>query len=165
MPENDVKKASAETKNPEFLDTGIHGLNAVLCGGLIAERLHVVEGDPGAGKTTMALQFLIAGAQRGETSLFVSLSESERELRSFAHAHGWDLNGVDILEIIPTEASLTPDARYTMYHPSEVELGETTRTVLAEAQRLKPKRLVFDSLSSLRVLAESALRYRRQHLA
>jgi circadian clock protein KaiC len=165
MPESDVKKATAEPKDPELLDTGIPGLNAILCGGLLTERLHLVEGDPGAGKTTMAMQFLIAGAQRGETSLFVTLSESERELRLSARAHGWDLKGVDILEIIPTEASLTPDARYTMYHPSEVELGETTRTVLAEAQRLKPKRLVFDSMSSLRVLAESAVRYRRQILA
>lgn len=154
-----------EFGSPQLLDTGIDGLNSVLCGGLIAERLHIVEGNPGAGKTTLAMQFLLAGAALGERGLFVSLAETERELRSFSAAHDWDLNGIEILEIIPSEASLTPDARYTMYHPSEVELGETTRAVLSEAQRLKPKRLVFDSLSGLRVLAESPVRYRRQILA
>jgi circadian clock protein KaiC len=160
-----VNDASTTTDAPPLLDTGVDGLNAVLCGGLVAERLHIVEGDSGAGKTTLAMQFLIAGAARGESCLFVSLAETERELRFFAQAHGWDLNGIKILEIIPSESSLTPDARYTMYHPSEVELGETTRAVLSEAQRLRPKRLVFDSLSGLRVLAESAVRYRRQILA
>jgi circadian clock protein KaiC len=147
------------------LDTGVDGLNEVLCGGLPPQRLCVVEGDPGAGKTTLALQFVLAGVRRGEACLFVTLSETEVELRAAAASHGWSLDGVDILELIPSEASLTPDARYTMYHPSEVELGETTKAVLSETQRIKPKRLVFDSVAALRVLAESPVRYRRQILA
>ncbi|MEW5918311.1 MAG: ATPase domain-containing protein, partial [Gemmatimonadota bacterium] len=147
------------------ISSGVEGLDSILCGGFPQHRLHVVEGDPGAGKTTLAIQFLMSGARQGESCLFVTLSESEAELRSFAATHGWNLEGVEILEIIPSESSLTPDSRYTMYHPSEIELGETTRAVLAEARRLKPKRLVFDSLTGLRVLADSPIRYRRQILA
>jgi circadian clock protein KaiC len=158
---SDAAKERAES----FISSGIEGLDAILCGGFLENRLHVVEGDPGAGKTTLALQFLMAGARQGESCLFVTLSETERELRSFAASHDWDLKGIEILEIIPSESSLTPDSRYTMYHPSEIELGETIRAVLSEARRLNPKRLVFDSLTGLRVLADSAVRYRRQILA
>jgi circadian clock protein KaiC len=145
--------------------TGIEGLDEILFGGLAARRFYLVEGDPGAGKTTLALQFLIEGARVGETGLFVSLSETEAELRVTAESHGWDLDGLHILEIVASEESLRPDSRYTMFHPSEVELGETTKSVLAEADRLRPARLVFDSLSELRLLAENPLRFRRQILA
>ena len=155
----------APTSTVPLVRTGIDGLDDVLAGGLAAGRFYLVEGDPGAGKTTLALQFLMEGVRVGETGLFVSLSETEAELRATARSHGWDLDGLHILEVVASEDSLRPDSRYTMFHPSEVELGETTKSVLAETARLAPKRLVFDSLSELRLLAENPLRFRRQILA
>src|SRR5687767_385187 len=149
----------------DTVSTGIAGMDDILGGGFAPNRLYLVEGEPGTGKTTLALQFLIAGAANGEKCLFVTLSESQAELRSTAASHGWDLGGIDILEIVASEDSLKPDSRYTMYHPSEVELAATAKTVIGEAQRLKPVRVVFDSLSELRLLAENPLRYRRQILA
>lgn len=151
--------------NAPLVDTGIEGLDDILRGGLTPNRLYLVEGNPGSGKTTLAMQFLLAGVRRGERCLFVTLSESEEELRASATSHGWSLEGIQIVEVVASEQSLKPDARYTMFHPSEVELAETTRIVLAEAERVKPTRLVFDSLSELRLLAQNPLRYRRQILA
>jgi circadian clock protein KaiC len=145
--------------------TGIEGLDHVLRGGLVPDRLHLVEGDPGSGKTTLATQFLLDGARRGEPCLFITLAESEEEMRASAASHGWSLDGIKVVEIVASEESLKPDARYTMYHPSEVELGQTVKTVLEEAERTKPARLVFDSMSELRLLAQNPLRYRRQILA
>lgn len=156
---------SGVPSNSSFVQTGIDGLDDVLGGGLIPNRLYLLEGDPGSGKTTLSLQFLLEGVKRGETCLFVTLSESEEELRASAISHGWDIDGIRVLEIMASQESLMPDARYTMFHPSEVELSETIREVLNEAERLKPTRLVFDSLSELRLLAENPLRYRRQILA
>jgi circadian clock protein KaiC len=125
----------------------------------------VLEGTPGAGKTTIALQFLRAGAKRGERCMYVTLSESERELRAAAESHGWSLEGIEILEVLASDEILDDKARYTMFHPSEVELAETSRTVLEAVDRVEPTLLVFDSLAELRLLAESPLRYRRQILA
>jgi circadian clock protein KaiC len=144
--------------------TEILGLDDVLKGGLTRHRLYLVEGVPGSGKTTLALQFLRAAAGRGEPVLYVTLSESEEELRAVSLSHGWDLAGVTIHELIPEEA-IEPDEQYTMFHASEVELGATVKTVLEIIERLKATCVVFDSLSELRLLAGNALRYRRQILA
>ncbi|MDB6163772.1 MAG: circadian clock protein KaiC [Xanthomonadaceae bacterium] len=147
------------------VSTGIAGLDAVLGGGLTPDRLYLVEGVPGAGKTTLAMQFLLDGAARDETVLYVSLSETLSELREVAQSHNWSLAGVNIHELSTTDQNLNPDEQYTMFHPSEVELSETIQSILREVDRLKPTRLVFDSLAELRLLAGSPLRYRRQVLA
>jgi circadian clock protein KaiC len=150
---------------PESSATCIPGLDNILCGGLTPNRLYLIEGVPGSGKTTLALQYLLAGARAGEPVLYVTLSETEEELRAMAKSHGWPLDGVTIRELVPPEESLQPAEQYTMFHPAEVELSETTRTILADVERLKPARLIFDSLSELRLLAGDPLRYRRQLLA
>jgi circadian clock protein KaiC len=154
-----------DTDTTSLASTGIDGLDAVLSGGLTIRRLYLVEGVPGSGKTTLALQFLLEGVRRGEKVLYVTLSESGEELTSVAQSHGWSLAGVAVYELGNSEQSLHTDDQYTMFHPSEVELGETTRSILAEVERIKPTRMVFDSLSELRLLAGNALRYRRQILA
>jgi circadian clock protein KaiC len=148
-----------------LIDTGVSGLDEVLGGGLVRGGMYLLEGTPGSGKTTVALQFLLAGQRRGERCLYVTLSESERELHTAAHSHGWSLAGIDILEILTSEDSLDDQVRYTMFHPSEVELAQTARTVLDAVDRIEPTLLVFDSLAELRLIAESPLRYRRQILA
>jgi len=145
--------------------TGVEGFDNVLGGGFVPNRLYLVEGVPGSGKTTLALQFLLEGARRGERVLYVTLSESQEELRGVAESHGWSLDGINIRELIPSEDSLQPDDNYTMFHPSEVELTETTRAILGDVARVQPTRVVFDSLSELRLLAGNPLRYRRQILA
>ena len=155
----------SEASAASLVSTGVEGMDEILHGGFAPNRLYLLEGNPGSGKTTLAMQFLLAGAKRGEPCVFVTLSESEAELRSVAESHGWSLEGINILEILADEQSLTPDARYTMFHPSEVELSETTKRVLGEVERTKPARLVLDSLSEMRLLAQNPLRYRRQILA
>lgn len=145
--------------------TGIKGLDYILCGGLTPSRLYLVEGVPGAGKTTLALQFLREGARNGESVLYITLSETEEELRAVAASHEWDLEGVLIREVIPSEGNLQSDQTYTVFHPSEVELSDTTQAILTEVNAVKPTRVVFDSLSELRLLAGNPLRYRRQVLA
>ena len=145
--------------------TGIAGLDDVLSGGLTPARLYLIEGVPGSGKTTLALRYLIEGATRGEASLYVTLSETEEELRAAADSHGWSLDGITIRQLAPSPDSLRPESQYTLFHPSEVELGETTQGILAEVDRIRPSRVVIDSMSELRLLAGTALRYRRQVLA
>jgi circadian clock protein KaiC len=145
--------------------TGVCGLDAVLGGGLTRNRLYLVEGMPGAGKTTLALQFLLNGRDRGEPVMYIALSETEEELRSVALSHGWSLDGVDIREMVSPAQALDPQEQLTVFYPSEVELSETTRSILVEVEQLKPTRLVLDSLSELRLVAGQPLQYRRQVLA
>jgi circadian clock protein KaiC len=147
-----------------LLSTGIAGLDDILGGGFSHNHLYLIEGDPGTGKTTIALQFLLEGARLGQKGLYVALSESRAELLEIAESHGWSLEAVNIFEMIPNETELKPEAQYTVFHPSEVELADTTGAVLAEVERLQPARVVFDSLSELRMLARDSLRYRRQIL-
>jgi circadian clock protein KaiC len=154
-----------DTPTRGLLSFGVAGLDDILHGGLAPGRMYLLEGDPGTGKTTLALQFLLEGAKRGERCLFVSFSETEEEVRAAARAHGWSLEGCTIAEVNASDQSLKPDTRYTMFHPSEVELGATIDRVITEAQRINPQRVVVDSLSELRLLAAEPLRYRRQVLA
>jgi circadian clock protein KaiC len=150
---------------PRLLSTGIEGLDDVLHGGLAAGGLYAVEGDTGAGKTTLCLQFLMAGVAAGEHALMVTLAESAADLRIMAASHGWTLEGVEIVELIASDQNVAPGSDYTMFHPAEVELTETTRAILAAAERIKPTRVVLDSVGELRLLAQTSLRYRRQILA
>jgi circadian clock protein KaiC len=145
--------------------TGIPGLDEILDGGFIAERVYLVDGNPGAGKTTFAIQFLLQGVAEGETCLYVTLSETAQELRSAAASHNWSLDGMNILELTVDPSELDGDGQLTMLHASEVELTETTQKLVAALDRYKPTRLVLDSLSEMRLLAQSSLRYRRQVLA
>jgi circadian clock protein KaiC len=153
------------TSSTAFISTGIPGLDNVLGGGLTRDRLYLVEGDPGAGKTTMALQYLAEGAARGETVLYITLAETEVELRAVAQAHGMSLEGVTVHEVIPDESLLDPSEQYTVLPPSEVELGETNNMILKLVEKLNPTRVVLDSLSELQLLSGSPLRYRRHVLA
>lgn len=145
--------------------TGIVGLDDILFGGFNPNRLYLVEGVPGSGKTTLAFQFLMEGARRGERSLYITLSETAEEVREVALSHGWDFEGVEVRELSASGQGPDIGEQYSVFHPSEVELTETTRRILADVEKLQPSRVVFDSLSELRLLAGSALRYRRQILA
>ena len=144
---------------------GVEGLDNILGGGLTAARVYLIEGDPGAGKTTLALQYLLTGIRRGEGSLYITLAETKAELLAVAASHGWDISGLEIVEILASEEELQPDNQHTMFQPADVDLGETTRAILAEVERVKPRRVVIDSLSELRLLSQGSLRYRRQILA
>ncbi|MGX4770044.1 ATPase domain-containing protein [Bradyrhizobium guangdongense] len=147
------------------ISTGSEGLDDILGGGFDANRMYLYEGRPGTGKTTIALQFLLRGVRDGERVLYISLSETKRELTVVAQRHGWSLSGVDIFELVPPETTLDPDRELTVFHPAEVELSETTGLIFKEVERINPARVVLDSLSELRLLAQNPLRYRRQVLA
>ena len=149
----------------ERVPTGIVGLDYILKGGLPKNRLHLVEGSPGTGKTTLGLQFLLEGSRRGEQGLYITLSESGEELIAVAESHGWSLDNIVIKDLTQSGNSLTDNSSYTVFHPSEVELDEVTKAVLDEVERVNPVRVVFDSLSEMRMLASEPLRFRRQILA
>jgi circadian clock protein KaiC len=149
----------------EVAPTGIAGLDSILGGGFPRHRFYLIEGEPGTGKTTLALQFLLDGVARGESVLYVTLSETAEELHAIAASHGWSLDGITLTELTTPADDLEPEAQYTLFHPAEIELGETTRTVLEQVRAVRPARLVFDSLSEMRLLARDPLRYRRQILA
>lgn len=148
-----------------LLSTGIPGLDNILGGGLTRNRIYLIEGEPGTGKTTTGLQFLVEGARRGESVVYITLAETEGELRGVGESHGWDMNGIHIQEVLPSENLLQPEAQYTVFYPSEVEMGTTMQLILAAIEERKPTRVVIDSLSELQLLADTALRYRRQVLA
>ena len=146
--------------------TGVAGLDDILGGGLSRGNVFLLEGAPGAGKTTIALQFLMAGADAGETSLYITLSETEKELRDTATSHGWALKpDITVFELIPPDNLLEQDQQQSLLYSSDLELGEATKQIFAEVERVKPKRIVLDSLSEIRLLAQSSLRYRRQILS
>jgi circadian clock protein KaiC len=149
------------------LPTGIQGLDDILGGGLIPNRLYVIEGAPGSGKTTLALQFLLAGQARGEPGLYVTLSETAEELHAVAASHGFDLRGgkIALFELASADAALSPEREITLLHPWELELGETVKFITDEVERSGATRVAFDSLSEMRLLAQDPLRYRRQILA
>ncbi|MBZ2208511.1 ATPase domain-containing protein [Massilia soli] len=148
-----------------FLSTGVAGLDTILGGGLTSDRLFLIEGEPGTGKTTLALQFLQEGVRRGESVIYITLAETRVELESVAQSHGWSMDGIHVEDIIPNENILHPDQQFTIFHPSEIEMGLTTQRILETIEKYKPTRVVLDSLSELQLLAESPLRYRRQVLA
>jgi circadian clock protein KaiC len=149
----------------EKANLGVWGLDDITVGGLSRGRLFLLEGSPGTGKTTIATQFLMAGAAAGERSLYITLSETEDELRSGATSHGWDLEGIDIFELVPPESLLDEDQQQSLLYSSDLELGETTRRIFKAFEKIHPMRVVLDSLSEIRLLAQSSLRYRRQILA
>lgn len=147
------------------ISSGNAGLDAILGGGLDFNRMYLYEGRPGTGKTTLALEFLLEGARRGERVLYVTLSETQAELRLVAKRHGWSLDGIDIFELVPPETTLDRNREQTVLYPAEMELSETTQLVFDRVNDVNPTRVVVDSLSELRLLAQSPLRYRRQVLA
>jgi circadian clock protein KaiC len=156
--------APAGEAHLQRVSTGVAGLDNVLNGGLPSGHLYLVEGEPGSGKTTLGLQFLRAGVAHGETALYVTLSETKLELQLVAQSHGWSLDGIQIFELSSPER-VDADAEQSVLHPSELELGETTDDILRHVASLEPDRVVFDSLSEMRLLAQDPLRYRRQILA
>ena len=147
------------------VSTGLASLDYILGGGFAANRVHLVEGEPGSGKTTLGLQFLLEGTAKGERCLYITLSESRDELLHVARTHGWDLSGIDIFELVPPELSLDPEREQSIVYASDLELGETVSLVMDEVERVAPARVVFDSLSEIRLLSQGRLRFRRQVLA
>jgi circadian clock protein KaiC len=147
------------------VSSGSPALDYILSGGFAARRVHLIEGEPGAGKTTLGLQFLLEGRAKGEKCLYITLSESKDELTHVAATHGWSLDGIEIFELVQPELSLDHEREQSIVYASDLELGETVQLVTDEVERVAPARVVFDSLSEIRLLAQGPLRFRRQVLA
>jgi circadian clock protein KaiC len=162
---SEAKNAQLEVSADPRVSTGCNGLDSILNGGLPRGRLYLIEGDPGAGKTTLALQFTREGVRNGERALYITLSESRADLAHAAQSHGLTLQGLEIVELLPSEGDLMPEQQYTVFHPAEVELSDRMQRIVKEIQRVRPDRLVIDALSELRMLAKDPLRYRRQILS
>ncbi|MES2962611.1 MAG: ATPase domain-containing protein [Bdellovibrionota bacterium] len=158
------------TKSPvdfdsEICPTGVPGLDEIVRGGLPKNQIYLLQGLPGTGKTTLSMQFLLEGAKRGERSLYITFSETKRELEAVAEAHGWDLSKIEILELSAISESMKMSSQSTLFHPSEIELSKVIQMLMEKIKSVSPDRIVFDSISEVRLLAESSLRYRRQMLA
>ncbi len=163
---NDVDAAEESGALNRRVTTGVAGLDTILGGGLLAEGFYLLQGDPGSGKTTVALQFARECVAKGEKTLYISLSESREDLERTVRSHGWSLQGIHLLDLSEEEYSAAdPNQQNTLFHPADVELGRTTRTILSEIERIKPSILVFDGLSELRMLAGDSFTFRRQVLA
>ncbi len=156
---------TAQSSLDQLCLTGIPGLDDILAGGLPCSCFYLVQGDPGSGKTTLALQFLFEGLRRGESVVYITLSETKEELERVARSHGWSLDGIPLVELSAIESLLRPEAQTTVFHAAEVELSKVSGVLLNEIRKHKPARLVFDSLSEFRLMAETPLRYRRQLLS
>jgi circadian clock protein KaiC len=160
-----VRKTSASAKWRDLrCATGVEGLDDILAGGLPRDCFYLVQGDPGSGKTTLALQFLLEGLRRGEKVFYITLSETREELLQVARSHGWSIDKIPLLDLSAVENLLRPEAQTTVFHPSEVELTKVSQLLLNEVRKVRPKRVAFDSLSEFRLMAETPLRYRRQLL-
>lgn len=163
MPEKSGAAELLDEAGP--VTSGLPSLDYILRGGYAANRIHLIEGEPGAGKTTLGLQFLLEGSSKNERCLYITLSEGRDELIHVASTHGWDMTGIEIFELVPPEFSLDPEREQSILYASDLELGETVRLVMEEVDRVAPARIVFDSLSEIRLLAQGPLRFRRQVLA
>ena len=157
-------KANAVALDTDRSSSGVEGLDNILAGGLPRDCFYLIQGDPGSGKTTLALQFLLEGVRLGESVLYVTLSETREELLKVTRSHGWSLEKIPLLELSAIEELLRPEAQTTVFHPSEIELNKVSSLLSDEVRKLRPQRIVFDSLSEFRLLAETALRYRRELL-
>ena len=164
MKSNRSSKTRVVTPGSDRCPSGVEGLDDILAGGLARDCFYLIQGDPGSGKTTLALQFLLEGLRRGESVFYVTLSETRAELLRVAQSHGWSLEKIPLMELSAVEQLLRPEAQTTVFHPSEIELNKISKLLIDEAEKTRPQRVVFDSLSEFRLIAETPLRYRRELL-
>jgi circadian clock protein KaiC len=152
-------------KGKHYVTTGVEGLDHVLMGGFLREGFYLLQADPGSGKTTIALQYVLCRVKAGDPCLYITLTESRDDLKIACESHGWSLDGLAVCDLTQDAATLVGESKASVYHPAETDLGDTTKKILAEVERVKPRHVVFDGLAELRLLSGDPLRYRRQLLA